>query len=103
MTRGTGGAFEPATRETAATVPVKWIVEAMLFAASEPLSESEIQAQVAPDADVRRILAELRADYADRGVRLEQVEQRWAFRTAVRTSDLRPANSALVFGTRSRM
>jgi segregation and condensation protein B len=58
------------------------IVEALLFAAKEPLSEDEI-ARVLPDGIVARdVLDQLRAAYAGRGVELSRVSGKWMFRTA---------------------
>src|SRR4051812_38355085 len=58
------------------------MLEALLFAAAEPLPESEIAARLPDDADVGALLRELQAAYAGRGVNLRKVEDRWAFRTA---------------------
>jgi segregation and condensation protein B len=56
-------------------------VEAVLFAASEPLSPSDI-ASYAGEGDVGGALQRLCADYADRGVRLVERGGRWHFETA---------------------
>jgi segregation and condensation protein B len=58
------------------------MLEALLFAAAEPLAEAELAARLPEDTDVRALLAELQAAYAGRGVNLRRVEERWAFRTA---------------------
>jgi segregation and condensation protein B len=58
------------------------MVEALLFAAAEPLSAQELQARLPEGTDVGRALAALRARYAGRGVELECVADRWRFRTA---------------------
>ncbi|MBI0476570.1 SMC-Scp complex subunit ScpB [Sphingomonas sp. MA1305] len=55
-------------------------VEALLFAAAEPLSLDSIRAYVG--GDVRAALAQLEADYAGRGVTLVQRGERWHFQTA---------------------
>ena len=57
-------------------------LEAVLFAASEPLTEKVMAQRLPDDADVKGLLAELQAHYANRGVNLMQFEGRWAFRTA---------------------
>lgn len=62
--------------------PSKLIVEALVFASSEPVPEAEIQASLADGAIARDILEELQRDYAGRGVRLECCNKCWAFRTA---------------------
>jgi segregation and condensation protein B len=58
------------------------LLEAMLFAASEPLSEQDLSARLPQDVDVKAALARLQADYAQRGVNLVRVGGKWAFRTA---------------------
>jgi segregation and condensation protein B len=58
------------------------MVEALLFAAREPLSADEIAARLPEGAVVGPLLAQLQAHYAARGVNLVQVAGKWAFRTA---------------------
>jgi segregation and condensation protein B len=58
------------------------IAEALLFAATEPLEESEIARRLADRVDVTEVLAALRADYAGRGINLVRVGKKWLFRTA---------------------
>jgi segregation and condensation protein B len=60
----------------------KQILEAILFAAEEPIEETELQAHLGGEVHVADLLDELMRDYADRGVRLERQERAWAFRTA---------------------
>ncbi len=57
-------------------------VEALLFAAAEPLSLQDLQLRLASDADVAGALASLSTRYADRGVQLSCVAGRWRFATA---------------------
>jgi segregation and condensation protein B len=58
------------------------IVEARLFASSEPLAEEELASAISSEADVRALLDELAAFYAGRGINLVRVARKWAFRTA---------------------
>ncbi len=58
------------------------MLEALLFASAEPLSEDEIARRMPQDADVEGLLYELQAAYAARGVNLRHIDGRWAFRTA---------------------
>jgi segregation and condensation protein B len=58
------------------------IAEAMLFAAAEPLEESEIGRRMPEGMDVVEVLTRLKADYAPRGVNLLRVGKKWLFRTA---------------------
>lgn len=56
-------------------------VEATLFAAEEPLTVDQISNHLGK-ADVRAALAELRAHYEGRGIRLVERGKRWHFETA---------------------
>lgn len=58
------------------------VLEALLFAAPEPLTEEELKVRLGGAVPVRDLLRDLQADYAGRGVHLMRMEQRWAFRTA---------------------
>jgi segregation and condensation protein B len=58
------------------------IVEALLFAAPEPLDEAELARHFGEGEDVRALLEELQGLYAGRGVNLLRVAGKWAFRTA---------------------
>lgn len=58
------------------------IVEALLFAAGQPLDEAALAERLPRGADLRSLLATLQAFYAPRGVNLVRVAGKWAFRTA---------------------
>jgi len=58
------------------------LLEAILFASSEPLGLDALKARMPEDADIPGLLQELRDHYANRGVHLSVVEERWCFRTA---------------------
>ena len=58
------------------------MLEALLFAATEPLSRAEIALRMPEDIDLDALLHELQAAYAGRGVNLRRFDDRWAFRTA---------------------
>ncbi len=58
------------------------LLEAVLFASPEPLTEAALRAHLPEAADVAAALAELAALYRGRGVVLERVARGWAFRTA---------------------
>ncbi|HEY1607240.1 MAG TPA: SMC-Scp complex subunit ScpB [Allosphingosinicella sp.] len=57
-------------------------VEAVLFAAAEPMSPDEIQAHVGEGVAVELALGALAADYAGRGINLVERGGRWHFQTA---------------------
>jgi segregation and condensation protein B len=58
------------------------LLEAVLFASTEPLAEKVLKARLPEGADLAGLLAELAEHYANRGVNLTRIEDRWAFRTA---------------------
>jgi segregation and condensation protein B len=64
------------------------LLEALLFAAPEPLAEAELALRLGEDADIPALLSELAESYAERGVNLVAVAGGWTFRTA---SDLASA------------
>jgi segregation and condensation protein B len=58
------------------------IVEALLFAASEPLSEQDLAGCLPEGSDVVLLLEALRKDYAGRGVNVVQIADKWTLRTS---------------------
>jgi segregation and condensation protein B len=58
------------------------LVEALLFAASEPLDEKTLARHLPPEVDVRAALKRLQVEYAPRGVNLVKIGAKWSFRTA---------------------
>ncbi|WP_440959472.1 SMC-Scp complex subunit ScpB [Oceanicaulis sp. LC35] len=58
------------------------IVEALLFAASEPLDLDTLRARLPEDTDVRGLINALQSKYAEAGVNLVEVGGRWRFQTA---------------------
>ena len=58
------------------------MLEALLFAAREPLSEKQIAERMPEGVDLETLLNELQAAYAGRGVNLRRIDGSWAFRTA---------------------
>src|SRR5579872_4330206 len=58
------------------------ILEALLFAAGEPLDEKALAGRLPAGADVRALLQELQKEYTQRGVNLVRVGGKWCFRTA---------------------
>ena len=58
------------------------ILEALLFAAEEPLDEKVLAARLPAGIDVRTLLMRLQQEYAPRGVNLVRVGGKWSLRTA---------------------
>jgi segregation and condensation protein B len=63
------------------------LLEALVFAAAEPLDEDELARQLGDGADLSDLLRELAENYAERGVNLVRLAGGWTFRTA---TDLAP-------------
>ena len=58
------------------------LLEALLFAASEPLDQAALAKRMPDGVDIKVALAQLQVDYASRGVNLVRVANKWTFRTA---------------------
>ena len=58
------------------------LVEAILFAAAEPLDEATIAARLPDGSDVAALIEALSSHYANRGVNVVRVAGKWALRTA---------------------
>ena len=61
------------------------IVEAVLFAAAEPVDAARLASFLPGGTDIAPLLADLQANFANRGVNLVEVAGKWTFRT---TEDL---------------
>jgi len=57
-------------------------VEAILFAASEPLDIETIEKRVQSSTQIKKILTKLQSDYSNRGVNLVCIKEKWSFRTS---------------------
>jgi segregation and condensation protein B len=58
------------------------VLEAILFASSEPISDKDLAARLPEGTDLAAALERLREDYASRGVNLVRIDGKWTFRTA---------------------
>ena len=58
------------------------VLEAMLFAAVNPLTPQAIHERLPSDADLNILLTELRNMYSERGIHLVEIGGAWAFRTS---------------------
>ena len=57
-------------------------VEAILFAASEPLDIETIEKRVQNTNNIKKILEKLQSDYTERGINLVCIKEKWSFRTS---------------------
>ena len=63
-------------------------VEAILFAASEPLDIETIEKRLQSQSDIKKILENLQKIYKKRGINLVCIKHKWSFRTAEDLSKL---------------
>ena len=63
-------------------------VEAILFAASEPLDIETIEKRVQTYTNIKKILENIREVYKNRGINLVCIKNKWSFRTAEDLSKL---------------
>ena len=63
-------------------------VEAIVFAAAEPLSVETIESKISKNNDVLKILQKLQNYYSNRGINLVCISNKWSFRTAQNLSSL---------------
>ena len=63
-------------------------IEAILFAASEPLDIETIENRVQNSNNIKKILDEIQSDYQVRGINLICIKDKWSFRTAEDLSKL---------------
>ncbi len=63
-------------------------VEAILFAAAEPLDIETIEKRVQTNTNIKKILENIRDIYKNRGINLVCIKNKWSFRTAEDLSKL---------------
>ena len=63
-------------------------VEAILFAAAEPLDVETIRSRIGKAVDVDKILLSLQKYYSSRGINLVCIKNKWSFRTSDDLSEL---------------
>ena len=63
-------------------------VEAILFAASEPLDLETIEKRIQTNVNLKKILENLQETYKKRGINLVCIKSKWSFRTAEDLSKL---------------
>ena len=63
-------------------------IEAIVFAAAEPLNIETIESKISKKADVEKILLKIQNEYSDRGINLVCISKKWSFRTSPNLSNL---------------
>ena len=63
-------------------------VEAIIFAAEEPLDVETIEERIGTRSNIKKILENLQKEYTGRGINLVCISNKWIFRTALDVSKL---------------
>ena len=63
-------------------------IEAIIFAADEPLDEETIIKRVGTTKNIKNILLKIQEEYSSRGINLVHISNKWIFRTATDLSEL---------------
>ena len=63
-------------------------VEAIIFAAAEPLNIETIESKISKKSNVLKILEKLQKEYSNRGINLVCISKKWSFRTSSNLSSL---------------
>ena len=63
-------------------------IEAIIFAAAEPLDVDTIESKVSKKINVQRVLQKLQKIYSNRGINLVCITKKWSFRTSETLSGL---------------
>ncbi len=63
-------------------------VEAIIFAAAEPLNIETIESKISKKSNVLKILEKLQKEYSSRGINLVCISKKWSFRTSANLSNL---------------
>ena len=63
-------------------------IEAIIFAASEPLDIDTIESKLSKKINIQKSLEKLQKEYSDRGINLICISNKWSFRTSPNLSNL---------------
>ena len=68
--------------------PIEKEVEAIVFAAAEPLDVDTIESKLSKKVNIEKSLTKLQAEYSSRGINLVCISKKWSFRTSPNLSSL---------------
>ena len=63
-------------------------IEAIVFAAAEPLDIETIENKISKKTNVEKILLKLQNEYSNRGINLACISKKWSFRTSPNLSEI---------------
>jgi segregation and condensation protein B len=63
-------------------------IEAIIFAAAEPLDIETLESKISKKIDVEKTLKKLQSEYSTRGINLVCISKKWSFRTSENLSNI---------------
>ena len=63
-------------------------IEAVIFAAAEPLDVDTIESKITKKGSVEKSLEKLKQEYSSRGINLVNIKDKWSFRTSPNLSNI---------------
>ncbi len=70
-------------------------IEAIIFAAAEPLDIDTIENKISKKTDIKKSLEKLQNEYSNRGINLVCISNKWSFRTSPNLSNLMSQEKAV--------
>ncbi len=91
---------KPITKDNILNFPSKLTdvekeIEAIIFAAAEPLDIDTIENKISKKTDVKKSLEKLQNEYSSRGINLVCISNKWSFRTSPNLSNLMSQEKAV--------
>ena len=68
--------------------PIEREVEAVVFAAAEPLDTETIESKISKKTNIQKSLEKLQTEYSSRGINLVCISKKWSFRTSPNLSNI---------------
>ena len=68
--------------------PIEKEIEAIIFAAAEPLDIDTIESKLSKKVNTEKLLEKLQLEYSNRGINLVSISKKWSFRTSPNLSNL---------------
>ena len=68
--------------------PIEKEIEAIIFAAAEPLDIDTIESKLSKKINIEKTLEKLQVEYSNRGINLVCISKKWSFRTSPNLSNL---------------
>ena len=69
-------------------LPIEKEIEAIVFAAAEPLDVDTIESKLSKKVNIEKFLKKLQIEYSNRGINLVCISKKWSFRTSPNLSNI---------------